>query len=89
MNPKVTIDNTIPTYKMIKRSWKERLLSWPWRPWVAKVRTNVLLVYQYKSGKMAMNKITYQYLMDKKRSIDFTKEWDNGKDSSSPSKYNV
>jgi DNA-directed RNA polymerase subunit RPC12/RpoP len=22
------------TYKTVNRSWKERLLTWPWRPWI-------------------------------------------------------
>ncbi len=23
-----------PTLKTVRRSWRERLLTWPWRPWV-------------------------------------------------------
>lgn len=24
-----------PDFAVVKRSWKERLFSWPWRPWVS------------------------------------------------------
>lgn len=25
---------TIPKKQIVNRSWRERLLSWPWRPWI-------------------------------------------------------
>ena len=27
---------TVPEDRIVGRSWKERLFSWPWKPWSAK-----------------------------------------------------
>lgn len=37
--PKVIIDNNCAKRIVTKRTWKERLFSWPWRPWVAETIT--------------------------------------------------
>lgn len=88
MSPKVVIDNTIPTAIDVKRSWRERLFSWPWEPFKATYSKKVYLLYQYSGGRVRMNKTTYMYLKDKQKAKEAAKQWDtsSGEDSS-PSKY--
>lgn len=88
MSPKVKIDNSIPEQVLIRRSWRERLFSWPWLPFQAFKIRKVYYVYQYSNGKFRMNSKTYHYLYDKKNAIDALKKWDkNDGENSSPSKH--
>lgn len=88
MSPKVVIDNTIPTTVDVKRSWTERLFSWPWQPLKATYKKKVHYLYQYTGGRIRMNKTTYIYLRDKQKAKEAAKQWDaNSGEDSSPSKF--
>lgn len=36
-----SIHCTVPEEQVTRRSWRERLLSWPWRPWITERRVVV------------------------------------------------
>lgn len=39
-------DPVVRTNITIKRTWRERLFSWPWRPWVASYTSDPLDIYR-------------------------------------------
>lgn len=45
---KVIIDNHVRDYDLVKRTWKERLFTWPWKPF--KKYNSVFNPKYYKFG---------------------------------------
>lgn len=43
---KIIIDKHVSDYDQIKRTWKERLFSRPWRPWVSKKSVHNPKIYR-------------------------------------------
>jgi hypothetical protein len=43
---KIIIDKHISDYDSVKRTWKERLFSLPWRPWVKMKSVHAPKVYK-------------------------------------------
>lgn len=40
MGTKVVIREAEPEFVVVRRAWRKRLLSWPWRPWVSTTVVN-------------------------------------------------
>jgi hypothetical protein len=47
---------TVTEQRLARRSWRERLLSWPWRPWVATEQVSVEVpdLWYYTIGNVAV-----------------------------------
>lgn len=44
-----------------RRPWPERLLSWPWRPWIARKAGAVELEPNYSNPAPGVGGVTYQH----------------------------
>ena len=43
------VDNYMPKYRWIKRTWRERLFTRPWRPWVSKRQVQTEYAYIFRN----------------------------------------
>jgi hypothetical protein len=43
------VDDHMPKYKWIKRTWRERLFTRPWRPWVSKKQVMTDYAYIFRN----------------------------------------
>lgn len=82
----VYIDNGIPRYQKVKRSWLTRLFTRPWQPLKAYILKEIHLVKQLAPSVYMMNAHTYEYLRCKHEAVKAKRKWDNGEDISELSK---
>ena len=55
---RVMVDDALTEYEWVKRPWRERLLTKPWRPW--------------RSSKRVHKDVPPKYLIDESRGIIYT-----------------
>lgn len=51
---KVFVDNHCVEHVDIERTWKERLLSWPWKPWIKTRTESIPAVYEVRNPSQGM-----------------------------------
>ena len=64
---KIVLDHNIPSswsgWK--PRSWKERLFTRPWKPWVSKTWVDIKEeIYKLGEDRLAMHPVTYKKLQE-------------------------
>jgi hypothetical protein len=76
----IYIDNSIPRYQKVKRSWLTRLFTRPWKPLQSFILKEIHLVKTLAPRVYMMNIYTYDYLKREHEALKAKWKWDNGED---------
>lgn len=62
---KIIQDKMVSDYESVKRTWRERLFSWPWKPWKKFNSVYNPKVYSLKDGTLVMSPASYRVFIEK------------------------